>query len=169
MSTDPRVLENEKRLHIAIKERLRADDPDIDERTLADTVEGLTDFHEILAALIRAALKDEAEAAVLKVMMAQMADRLQRFEDRAERRREWARDTMIEADLTNLTMPDFTASVRKGARHVIIVDEALIPDEYVEMRPHLLKREIGEALKNGTPVEGAVLSNPGMTLNVRTR
>ena len=45
----------------------------------------------------------------------------------------------------------------------------MIPQDYIEQRPHLLKREIGEALKNGTPVEGAVLSNPGMTLSVRTR
>src|SRR5580765_4702950 len=166
---DPRILENEKRLHIAIKERLRADDPEIDERTLADTVEGLTDFHEILAALIRAALKDEAEAAVLKVMLGQMTDRLHRFEARAEKRREMAREAMEATDLMNLTMPDFTASVRKGARHVIIVDEALIPDNYCEYRPHLLKRAIGEALKNNTPVDGAVLSNPGDVLSVRTR
>ena len=166
---DPRILENEKRLHIAIKERLRADDPEIDERTLADTVEGLTDFHEILAALIRAALKDETEAAVLKVMLGQLTDRLHRFEARADKRREMAREAMEATDLMNLTMPDFTASVRKGARHVVIIDEALIPEDYIEMRPHILKREIGAVLKNGTPVEGAVLSNPGMTLTVRTR
>ena len=166
---DPRILENEKRLHIALKERIRADDPDIDERTLADTVEGLTDFHGMLAEIVRAALKDETEAAVLKVMMGQMADRLARFEARAERRREWVRESMEKINLVTLTMPDFTASVRKAPPHVIIVDEALIPNDYIEMRPHLLKRAIGEALKNNTPVDGAVLSNPGNTLSIRTR
>jgi Siphovirus Gp157 len=159
----------EKLRYIAIRDKLLESESEIDEQTLADTTEGLTDLHDLLAAAIRGALEDETLAAVLKLRMQEMADRLERFQARAERRREIVRDAMLDCDINQLKRDDFTASLRQSPPKVVVLDEKQIPQTFWEPRPHLRKRELLDALKDGAHVEGAMLSNPGMSLSVRTR
>ena len=145
----------------AIRDRIRAQDPEIDERTLADTVEGLTDLHQIVEAIIRSALEDEALAGGLKGRIIEMEDRLNRFEDRASKRRQIAKDVMVELDLKKLQAPDFTASIRPGMPALMVIDEAAVPSIYWEPRdPRLNRQGLIADLKQGAEITGVACPTP---------
>jgi len=153
-----------------IRDRIRAEDPQIDEQTLADTVEGLTDVHDIIAAIVRAALADEALATGLKNRIAEMQDRLVRLQDCAAKRRQIAKDVMVELDIKKITAPDFTASVRPGMPALLVLDETAVPSIYWQpVAPRLNRQGLLNELKDGADIKGVTLSDPEPVLSVRTR
>jgi hypothetical protein len=154
----------------SVRDRIRAEDPQIDEQALADTVEGLTDLHEILGVIIRAALTDQALATGLEVRIGEMQARRDRLQDRAAKRRQIAKDVMVELDLKKLSAPDFTASIRPGIAALMVIDEAAVPSIYWEPRePRLNRQELANDLKQGAEIAGVALSNPEPVLSVRTK
>jgi len=153
-----------------IRDRIQSENPQIDEQTLADTVEGLTDLHEIIAAIVRAAQADEALATGLKGRIAEMQDRLDRLQDCAAKRRQIAKDVMVELDLKKITAPDFSVSIRPGLPALMVIDEAAVPSIYWQpSAPRLKRQEILTELKDGAEIEGVALSNPEPVLSVRVR
>jgi len=104
----------------------------------------------------------------LKALIKQNLRRLERLENRAAKRRQIVKDAMLEASIKKLSAPDFLASVRQATPHVVVTDETEIPSVFWEMRAHLKKAELLKALKEGDKVSGAILSNPEMSLTVRT-
>jgi hypothetical protein len=142
----------------SLRDRLRAEDPQIDEQTLADTVEGLTDLSPPSSALPSPTKR-----------IADMQGRLDRLEDRASKRRQIAKDVMVELDLKKLAAPDFTASIRPGMPALMVI-EAAVPSIYWELRERRLNRQgLATDLKQGAEIAGVALSNPEPVLSVRVR
>ena len=154
----------------SVRDRIQSEDPQIDEQTLADTVEGLTDLHEIVAAIIRSALADESLSTGLKTRVAEMQDRLERLQDRASKRRQIAKEVMVELDLKKITAPDFTVSIRPGTPALLVLDEAAVPSIFWQpSAPKLNRQGLLSELKEGAEITGVTLSNPEPVLSVRTR
>jgi Siphovirus Gp157. len=131
---------------------------------------GLTDLHEIVQAVIRAALSDEALILGLKCRISDMQGRLDRLQDRASKRRQIAKDVMVELDLKKLNAPDFTASIRDGIPSLMVINEDAVPSIYWQPSvPRLNRQELAYELKQGAEIAGVALSDPEPVLSVRTR
>ena len=154
----------------ALRGRFLDEWPEIDKETLADSLEGITDLHEMIAAVIRSALVDEALHAGLRLRLDDMRERLSRLEVRAAKKRRLALEAMSEVGFTKLEQPDFTVSTRAGSPALIVVAEDKIPNAYWVPQPPKLDRQriLGE-LKRGCEIPGAQLSNPQPVLMVRTK
>jgi hypothetical protein len=164
------VLRNEVSKYQVLKERLLEHCSSIDEETLVDTLEGITDLNEMIAAVIRSALVDEALVAGLRSRLEQMRQRLARLEDRGVKKRQLALDAMCDVELKKLEQPDFTASARSGMPPLLILADNLIPEPYwVPQPPKLDRQALLADLKRGMVILGAELGNPQPCLVVRTK
>ena len=70
-----------------VRDRLVEIWPTLDAETVTDTLEGITDLHEMIAAVIRSALVDEALQAGLRARIEDMRQRLTRLAERGLKKR----------------------------------------------------------------------------------
>jgi hypothetical protein len=99
-----------------------------------------------------------------------MQERLDRLQDRASKRRQIAKDVMVELDLKKISAPDFSVSIRPGLPSLIVIDEAAVPSIYWQpSAPRLNRQGLLSELKDGAAIKGVTLSNPEPILSVRTR
>lgn len=155
--------------HQRLLETLRTEFPDVDDETLHDTLEGISDLPATIGLILRSHLQDVALARGLKGRIAEMHERLARFEYRAEKKRRLATSVMQRAEIRKIIEPDFTAYVRQNAPALVVLDEGRIPQEYWKPQPAKLdRRNLLATLQAGQQVAGATLGEPGFSVTVRT-
>ena len=164
------ALNNEAGRYQSYAAELKAAYSDIDDETLADTLEGLSGLPDLLKEILRSSLEDEGFVEALRLRLSDMQERLSRLRLRAQRKRDLAGQTMERAGLLKLTAPDFSASLRTGPVRAEIVDETKLPETFfTPQSPKLDRVSLLTALKQGIPLEGARLVSGGMHIQVRTK
>lgn len=144
--------------------------PEIDDETLADTLEGLSDAKDLAESLILASQEDEAMAKGLAEYIAALNDRKARLVARAEKREAAALSLLVEIGEKTLRRGAFTASVVPTPRKVQFTDTSILPAwAWKTPAPVVDAAAVKARLATGETVPGAVLSNGGQTLRVVTR
>jgi len=138
-----------------------------DEEFKMNVLEGETDFHRILTSLVRKAQFAGSIATGIAEEARRLGERKKRYERQEEFNRALIKEVMEIAEIRKVELPVATLSIGNKAASVIITDETLLPDNLVRIKREPNKTEIKKALEAG-PVAGAMLSNGGTTLMVRS-
>ena len=163
-------IQMEKSKFLSWRQNLIQNYPNIDDNTLLDTLEGITNLPEIIGEVVRSALIDEHLLDGLKLRLGEMKERMDRLRERARKKRALALEVMTEADLPKLTEPDFTVSLRKSPPSLIVLNEMDVPEDYWIPQPDKLnKTALLQALKTDQEIPGVQLSNGQPTISVRTK
>lgn len=146
-------------------------DLDLDEQTIADTLEGLSGDLEVKAVNTAMVARNmQGLAAQIKEAEQAMAARRKALENRAERLTAYLLTNMQHAGISKIESPHFCISIKNNPAAVVINEPGLIPAEFMRQPepppPVPDKTAIKEALKAGKEVPGAHLAQ-GVRLEVK--
>jgi hypothetical protein len=164
------IMRSEINHYLILAEQLKAQYADLDEDTLADTLEGITQLPDLITQIVRSGLEDEVLFSALKQRMEEMQARLTRLRERHDKKRAMAGWAMSHAQIPRIQAADFSLSLRPGSQRLEIQDEALVPPLFfVPQPPRLDRAGLSSFLKRGETVAGAVLVQGEPTIQVRVR
>ena len=154
-------------------ERLRVTYPQIwedgDEQLLLDSLEGETDFHRFLAAVVRRICEAEACAEGIGDLIREVRERQARFEQRSDAFRSMAFKLMTAAEVRKVELPQATLSIRAGQPKVIVTNEDALPPSCIRIKREPDKIALKEHLMRGEHVPGAEMSNAEPVLSLRIK
>lgn len=138
-----------------------------DEELLKDTLEGNTRLHEIMEKFLSSMRENETLAEAVSQRVGKLRERQTRLTHRAQFYRTLMYRLLERTGVKSISLPEAKISVVNSPDKVIVTDESAIPDAFCRITKEPNKTAIKNALKSGTIIPGATLSNGGTTIQVR--
>lgn len=146
------------------------EDSDIDEKTIADTLEGLKGEVEEKGRNVAAYFQNlEADIEAMKEAERRISARRKNVEKQVAFFKDYLRDNMLKAGITEISCPEFCVKLGKPTVIAEIENESILPDEYVkvEVKKSPIKADILKALRFGADIPGARLAEGKARLTVK--
>jgi hypothetical protein len=125
---------------------------------ITDTLDAIADSIEVKAESIAKMMQQiKAEKDVIDAEIDRLSERSSKLKKQAESLKQYLQDNMLRIGADKIKTPLFSFTMRNNAPSVNIVDESLIPQEYIKLTPSIDKRAILERLKANETVEGCAL------------
>lgn len=146
-------------------------DLDLDEQTVADTLESIGGELQVKSVAVAAFIRNlESSANAIREAETHMAARRKAIENRAARVKDYLLANMMVAGVQKIECPYFKLAVRENPPAVEIFEPGLIPAQYMKQPepppPAPDKKAIAAAIKDGADVPGCVLTR-GVRLDIR--
>lgn len=142
-----------------------------DEQLKLDMIEGETNLHELVRAMLDENERDQSFIEALDEQIADRSARKERFELRIEARRNAICRLMDSAMLTRLLLPEATLSMRTIAPRPKVLEPRDLPDEFVTLvmtrKPNIAA--IKEAVARNESIPGVIMTNGSTSLTVRRK
>lgn len=140
-----------------------------DEALRADMVEGETDLHRVVERALGHKLEARSMVKAMGERKSDLSERIARWQ-----RRDDAMDLLIKglmevSGLPKLVLPEATVSLTKGRDSVEVTDVDELPQGMFSLVRQADKAAIGERLKAGDDIPGAVLKRGEGSISVRTK
>jgi len=137
-----------------------------DEELRADMLEGTTDFRETMERLLRRTQDAIYLSNACQAAMRDIKDRQDRFDKRVEFGRELMKRLMEVAEIRKMEFPTATISIRVVPPAVVILDESVIPEDFMRIKKEPNKTLLKEMLEK-MDVPGVTMSNGGTAITIR--
>lgn len=140
-----------------------------DEALREDMISGETDLDKVVERALDHMAEADMMVSAIKERCSVQQERQQRYQNRSDAMRSLIKDLMETANLRSLPLPEATVSLANGRQTVVITSVDELPQGYVAYEPKPDKKAIGDALKAGEDIPGAMLQTGDTSLTVRRK